>query len=401
MSDWGYLNARLRGMKSRLLSAAEYEKLLQAADVRSLAEAVAATALRPALEAARIRHEGLEALEAAFKADFAAASRKVLAVSDGERRRLVAVLVRRWDVFNVKTVLRAKHSGASPVELLRATVPAGELDTVSLQELAAVPGVKEVADLLATWGSPLAEPLVESLDAYQGDGNLVRLELALDRAYFAEAARVTAGPGRNKRLVGGALRAEIDLANIMAKVRLVLDDIDTFVESDEERRERLKRERREADRKALLHPRAERPRATVPWGRKVPQGREQLPAPRIQEAFVPGGAETGGKNLAALLRCRTMGELLAFIARTSYGRLVSADMRETERIPDLAAFERALEAELIRRNSRLYRREDVGAALAVSYLWLKHTEYVNLRVISRGKEFHVPEGVLRGELVLP
>lgn len=401
MPDWGYVNARLRGMKTRLITAAEYEKMLKAADLRDLAAFVATTGIKPALEAAQIRHEGLEALEAAFKSDFTAACRKVLSMSEGEQKKLIGILLRRWDVFNVKTILRGKHSNTSPVELLRTVVPAGEFDALALQEMASQPGVKEVVDLLATWGSPLAEPLVENLEAYFSDKNLLRLELALDKFQFTRALKETAGPGSNKRLVRELLRSEIDLANIMAKIRLVIDDIDTFVESEEEKTARLKREKEEARKKrARERRRAARPKALSPRRKRESlRERPKPPLPPIQSHFLPGGAQTGDKNLVSLLRCKNMGEILAFLSSSGYGEFISADMRELESIPDIAAFERALEARLIRRSIVLYRRQPIGVAMAISYLWMKYTEFVNLRIISRGKEFNIPESVLRSELV--
>ncbi len=398
MPDYGYLNARLRGMKTCLLSGQEYEKMLTVPGLKELTEVLATTSLKKSLEVALIRYGGLEALEVAAKADFAAACRKVLSISEGEQKKLVAAILRRWDVFNIKTVLRGKHSHTSPVEMLRNVVPAGDLDTLALQEMTAQPGVREVVDLLATWGSPLAEPLVESLEGYTFDKHLVRLELALDRASFAATLREAAGPGPNARLVRSMARAQIDIANLMAKIRLVLDDVDTFVETKEERLARERREREEARRKAMRRPRVVKPRALSPR-RKSPAFRERPPLPPIQDYFLPGGEETGGDRLVALLRTRTMGDLLAFLEETSFDRFVSADMRELESIPDLAAFERSLEADLIRRMTSLYRREPIGIAMAISYLWMKHTEFINLRILTRGKEFGIPDHILRSELV--
>lgn len=390
MPDYGYLNARLHGMKSRLLSWAEYEKLLKAQGIGELTEMIGKTLLRPFLEKALVRLEGEAALEEAFKGDFVQASRKVLKVSEGEQRKLVRILLGRWDVFNVKTVLRGKHGGVSPQETYNSLIPAGELDTGALKSLADQPGVKEVVDLLATWGFSLAEPLVDNLDAYHHDFNLVRLELALDKAYFAGALRATRGRGSDDRLVREFLGSLIDIANVMAKVRLTMEDISTWVETKEEK---AAREKKEAARRRV---RAARPK--IRREARQLSARERYPLPAIQDYFIQGGLETGGPGLEKLLRLRNMGKLLAFVSRTSFGHLVSAEMLELEKIPDTAAFERSMEMELIKRCTGLHRREPMGIAMAISFLWMKYNELVNLRIIGRGKEFNIPDNVLRNEL---
>ncbi len=399
MPDYGYLNARLRGMKTHLVTDGEYDRMLKAADVRELIEIAGRTVLKPALDTALIRYSGLEALESAIRADFAAHCRKVLSISEGRQRTLVGILLQRWDIFNVKTVLRGKHAHASPVEMSVTVVPAGELDTAALDELSALPGVGEAVDLLATWGWSLAEALVEQLAAYLADKNLVRLELALDRAYFDRALKETSGLPPNNRLVRNLLRAEIDVANIMAKIRLLIDDISTFVETREEKSVREKRERAEKKRLEELGrvkpPKPEHPRARP----SPPVSSARKPPPPIQDFFIPGGLELGGTKLVEMLRLKSMGDMLTYLSSTSFARFVSVDMTELETIPDLSAFERSLEADLVRKMAALYRREPIGIAMAVSYLWMKFTEFNNLRIIGRGKEFGIPENIIRDELV--
>ncbi len=74
-------------------------------------------------------------------------------------------------------------------------------------------------------------------------------------------------------------------------------------------------------------------------------------------------------------------------------------MLELEAIPDLPAFERTLEADLVRRAAHRYRQEPVGVAMAFSFLFMKYAESLDLRVIARGKEFGMPAQVLKGEMI--
>ncbi len=402
MPDEGYLNARIRGMKTRLLTGADFDRLLATPDDATLMAALAGTQLRPQLDRALVRQAGTDAVVAAVNADFATICRKVLSIGEKDQRNLLGVILRRWDAFNLKTVLRGKHAALSPVEIMRAVIPAGEFDATALQEMSSQPGVREVVDLLATWRSPLAEPLVDTLRAYLYDKSLLRLELALDRAVFAEGLERTRGPWRNRRLVREYLREEIDLANIMAKIRLVIDEIDTFVETPAETKARLKEEKlrlKEERRKEAA--KLVRPKPPQVIRKRAPERpkEERFAPPPIQQSFIPGGLATADEHLTEMLRCRTMGELLRFLAGTSYGKFISADMLELEAIADLPAFERTLESDLVRRAAHRYRREPVGVAMAFSFLFMKYAESLDLRVIARGKEFGMPAQVLKGEMI--
>jgi V/A-type H+-transporting ATPase subunit C len=400
MVDHGYLYARLRGMKSHLLTGQDYQRLVAAPGLKEVMEILNGTPLKSSLETALIRYQGIQALEAAVLGDYAEACRTVLRSSRGEERVLVGILLGRWDVFNVKTLLRARGGTGSPADPGPSLVPAGELDHTALAELARQQDARGISDLLATWGSPLADPLVENLDAALAERSTLRLELALDRWYFARAGKETAKPGRDRRLVGEALRREIDVVNIMAKVRLVLDELDTPPESGEPPPAPAAPGRPlPADRRARGPTTLPRARAPRPWqeGRGGP--RDRPAPPPLASFFIPGGAETGGDRLKDLLRCHSMGDLIRFIASTSLGRHLDARMRELETIPDPATFQRDLERDLALWSIRLYRREPPNMAMAVSYLALRLVQLVNLRILCRGKEFGMPPEVLAQELV--
>jgi V/A-type H+-transporting ATPase subunit C len=401
MPDYGYLNARLRGMKTRLLVSGEYETMLRAGSIRELVEIVHRGRLKPDLDRALVRYQGIEALEEAFRSDFIKGCRKVLAISEKGQKKLIREILRRWDVFNIKTVLRGTHAAVASDTISRSLIPAGELDELALAELAQQPGVKEVVDLLATWDFYLAEPLVENLEGFFFDHNLIRLELGLDRAYFKKGLRATIGPGKNRRLVNELLRSEIDIANIMAKIRLIPDEIDTYVETKKEKSERKKKEKAEARQKKREAKKTLQKPKPPPLKKKEPPPptrEEKHPLPPVQDYFIPGGKELGGQKLDDLLRVKSMEKLFSLLSETSFRKFISAEMIELERIPDLGAFERSIEVDLTGRLARLYRREPIGIAMAISYIWMKYNQLVNLRLISRGKEFSIPANVLRGEM---
>ncbi|HLA38150.1 MAG TPA: V-type ATPase subunit, partial [Candidatus Brocadiales bacterium] len=184
MDDYGYLAARIRGMKGRLLPGDFFQGLLEQKELMKVADSLLSSPYGEDMSVALAGESGLLAVEKALRRNLYRVFRKVLQMCSEEPRRLLRVLLGKWDVYNIKTVLRGKQRGLPAQEVLLALVPAGELDEPKLQELLNQPDVKAVIDTLATWLSPFAPPLVGAFPEYLEKGHLAVLEKALDRYYF-------------------------------------------------------------------------------------------------------------------------------------------------------------------------------------------------------------------------
>ena len=127
MSDYDYLNARVRGMSTELLAGEFYEQVLGLVDGHHPHR-------RPAghrLCAVRPRGAGDMTRRPASRAPSrphcgrtrSPCSRGSWQRAPPEPRRLLALQLNRWDVVNVVTLLRCRWAGAGPHEALAAVVP--------------------------------------------------------------------------------------------------------------------------------------------------------------------------------------------------------------------------------------------------------------------------------------
>jgi V/A-type H+-transporting ATPase subunit C len=181
-ADYGYINARVRGMKSKLLGAEFYAGALEATDFRAFLSALAQSPYVRELEEAQARYEGLKALDDALSRNFYHAARSILNFSDGKPHKLISLLLLRYDLNNIKAIARAQHAGRSVEEAQEVFFPAGELKPVVLENAASAPDMTAAAQALSA--SPLKSAFLKAAQAYQTDGDLYQLELALDKAYF-------------------------------------------------------------------------------------------------------------------------------------------------------------------------------------------------------------------------
>ncbi|MDR7561693.1 MAG: V-type ATPase subunit [Armatimonadota bacterium] len=340
MPDFPYINARVRAMHSRLLDSAHLEELLAIPTLEEFVTALAQTPYGPHLQEALTRYAGLRAVDEALARNFHQATTRILSFADGRARELIEVVLMRWDVANLRAILRGKHAGRPAEAIIGALLPAGALSEVALRELAAAADVPGVVGALSAQEHPLAPALAEGLADYRERGDLLVLELRLDRFYAAYGLRRAAGRGHSAAVLRRVLQAEIDATNVKTALKL---------------------------QQASLGP-DERARFYIPGGRLVDE--------RLFLAL--SDPATADQGLAGL-------RLQGFPVRGPVG--------------DLAAFERDLDLALLRVQAGLYRGDPLEIDIVIGYLAQKYNEVVNLRLIARGKALGIPRERVRQEMV--
>jgi V/A-type H+/Na+-transporting ATPase subunit C len=250
MADYGYLNARVRGLRTRLLPSGFVDGVLADGSFQAFVNALSQTAYAPDLEAARGATPGpgvsLAAVDRALASNFQTTARSLLRFAEDEARTLLGLLLRRYDVASLKAVARAFHAGkagearedagAARVDagearvdavdaVMAATHLAGELDTATLRAMAGARDLPAAAQALVVAGHPLAEEFRAAVAQYVREPDLLALELRLDQAHYAsvrEGAREAGAPEPFREY----LALEIDAANLLTAVKLRGRDLD-------------------------------------------------------------------------------------------------------------------------------------------------------------------------------
>jgi V/A-type H+-transporting ATPase subunit C len=346
--DWGYTNARIRGMKSRLLDHHMLDTLILQPDLESLIGELEKTPYRDDIVAARGKYTGLPCIEHALRDNFTRTFRKILGfVRQEEAEQYITIFLHRWDVQNLKTILRGKNIHVTNEEILECLVPAGELDEATLTELVRQQDARAVIDLLATWRIPYAKPLTEGFPAFAKSGDLSVLECLLDQYYYRNALDTVKAPSANNAMIREILGIEIDVLNLRTVLRMINDQVS--------------------------------PEDAAPF-------------------LVEGGREFDPKKLDHLLRLHSSDEVIAAIGTTQY-RFLGTAREPGIRTRKISAIERDLERFLVRQGVGLFRRDPLSVASLIAYFWAKYNEITNIRIISRCKTADFPVENLREELV--
>jgi V/A-type H+-transporting ATPase subunit C len=102
-------------------------------------------------------------------------------LGDTRSLRLLRAILGFADAWSLKTILRGVEHNEPPARLRALLAPTLELGDPELAELAAQRGARAVINVLASWQSPFAAPLLEAVRAARGAVDLPALESALDR----------------------------------------------------------------------------------------------------------------------------------------------------------------------------------------------------------------------------
>jgi V/A-type H+-transporting ATPase subunit C len=348
-TDAGYANARLRGMRSNLLPRAFYDRLMDSADVGQAIKELMGTDYAADLEAELVHGRTAAVIDGALKDNMVRAYRKVLSFLHPSARTLLSTLLGRWDVFNIKTVLRGVHNSVPMEEIKKSFFPAGYLSEGDLEALAQFEDVGAVINTMAMWGLVYAAPLRKAFPSYTKDNDLAPLELALDQQYTAWASSRLVGGSADVEIASRILGMQIDTSNLVMVFRLLKADVG---------------------------------------------------ATQAEKYFLDGGRVIRRDLFLELARMSDVDEVLDRLKRTQYsGALDEAALRYLES-NSITVFERALEEQLMRRALMAGVKDPHGVGVAIAYLYGKQNEITNLRIVVKGVSVGMPADRVREELIL-
>jgi V/A-type H+-transporting ATPase subunit C len=132
----------------------------------------------------------------------------------------VAILLRAYDVHNLKTILRGSSKQATLDEITAALLPVGELSFALLSRLARAPDPRAATDMMVSMRLPMAQPLLELRSEHPG-ADIFEMELTLDQWHFRHACAYVERSFCSNGLLSSAMEVEADLTNLLTALRFV------------------------------------------------------------------------------------------------------------------------------------------------------------------------------------
>ena len=339
--NYAYVTARVRAKKNQLLTPDQYPKLL-ARDASEIARALQEGQYKAEIDELAARYRGAELVERATRLNLGRTYSQVQGFATGELALTIGAYLARYDVANLKTILRGKFAGASADDILNETIPAGLLSP-RLPELARQESIEAVVEALH--GTPFHRILAPRVEG-RALASLVEVENALDHGYYETlVASVPAGGRANKAFLAW-VRNEIDVVNLKTMFRLRFARV-------------------------------------TDW----------------EPYFVQGGHEVTRESAQRLVR-GTDEEAIAEVSTLSVAPEVVEATRASVAAGTVNAVAGALERELTRDAADFSHRAPLSVLPVVDFILRKKVEADNLRAIAYGKQTGLPPSTIEELLIL-
>jgi V/A-type H+-transporting ATPase subunit C len=322
---------------------------MDAPDLHYLIQELLQTEYEADLEEALLKGRGAAEVSEALRSNLVRTYRKVFGFLNEEARDICGTLLGRWDVFNVKTILRGKHVHLSAGEIGEGLLPVGALSQVDLDGLLAQSDIRGVVDTASTWELPQAPAMREGYAEYQRTGELADFELALDRYYAEWASMRLARRNRNYAMARRILGMQVDILNLVMVFRTA---------------------------------------------------RENLEPTETATYFLQGGSDVDFDLYQSLTALSDVDEILDRLRATHFGTVLDDAALHYLETTSVASFERALEEYFTRKVIAVGGTDPLGVGIPLAYLWGKENEVTNVRIITKGKAIGIPAERTRRELIL-
>lgn len=337
IKDYAYITARVRARKRRLLRREDYQKLLKMS-LEEIARFLGETEYREEIEELSHKYSGVELIERALNLNLSKTYRNLIEISSGEANMLIREYLRRWDIWNLRSLLRGKRIGGDPEEIKSLFVIAGELDEGFLNTLAEMRSIDEIIEALGR------TRYYEVLKRHE-EMHWRELEDELERKYYEELVGLLEEERtEDRRLLLRIIRREIDIKNIMTLLRLKKDEVE----------------------------------------------------PRdIEHHLIPSGEELTETELKRLLNM-SYDEILRAIGDYSYGKILGESAEKTS----LTVIETKLEKYLGEFTQKLSYYYPLSILPVIGYIISKRHETRNLQLIARGRSLGVSQERIEEGLVI-
>lgn len=220
--NYAYTVSRVKAKKAKLLKEEDYNKMLQLS-VPEISRYISEAGFQKEVVDLASKYDGINLVEHATYANMAKVFSSILGSSQGELKTMVASYLKRWDIWNLKVILRGKSYGLDAESIKDDLVPAGSLKMEDLEKLVSYDSLE---DLLTNYARMAGIPQQELVSVYKNSTNGVgEVEDYLDKYYYISLLSSINPTSRPGRMFQDYVRMEIDAKNLETILKLKAEGV--------------------------------------------------------------------------------------------------------------------------------------------------------------------------------
>ncbi len=340
--NYPYVTARVKAKRALLLPKDTYDRLLLM-EVPEIARFLGEREYKAEMLALGARYSGVDLIENAVTRNLAKVYNQIYEFSEGSLRTMVGQYLDRYDLENIKAIVRSKVYGATPDEVFDDLVPAGSFSEDFLRELVDMTSLDEVFKALE--GTIYATAFAALKKKPAEVANWAEWEDRVSRLYYADLLAAIPPSTEANRFMRQFVKREIDIVNLKTLLRA--------------------------------------------WDAK---------AKFTREIFLDGGDELDMESLHEMVSLDKPA-LLKRLAEYSFYEDISGALETIDETGTGALMRRVEKLHLLEA-ARYAHLQPLSILPILDYIVLKDREVQNIRIIARGKESGLSNEVLRDLLVV-
>ena len=209
-----YTYVRTTVMRTLLIPKQDYNKLLKMS-ISEISNYLGQTQYKKEIDELGVEFSGIELVEQALKKNFIHTIEKLKRISPKSFNYLIDAYLMKYDIENIKTMIRGKAAKLSFEELQKLLFPVGVLSITDLQTMWKKENTEEMV-------KSLPEPLNLFHEKYKriDDKKLINVETSLDHFYFQQILEFAKRIPRQGALFKEFLFEIINTTNLLTYLRL-------------------------------------------------------------------------------------------------------------------------------------------------------------------------------------
>ena len=341
--NYAYIVARVKSKKASLLKDDAYSKMLMMS-LPEISRFISESGYQKEITELTGKYSGVDLIEHATYINMARLFRSVLDSSEGDLKEMIASDLKRWDIWNLKVILRGRSYGVTADEIKEDLVPAGVLDLERLEKLMSF---ETDEDILAAY-QKMTEVAIPSdvLTKYKEDRNIAVIEDCLDKIYYEKLLLSIDPSSRAKRLFQDFIRNEIDITNLETILKLK---------------------------------------------------KENVPGDVILSYVVPGGKLIDKKLAAQLANAESVSAMAGDLSQLEFYEDIKDALDDAKPLREIVAALNKYHVSQANTFSHLY---PLSVIPVIDFMIHKENEVNNIRIIARGLESGLDKEVIKGLLVV-
>ena len=342
--NYAYAVARVKAKKAGLMGNDAYQKMLLMS-LPEISRFISESGYAKEITELTGKFDGINLIEHATYMNMARLLKGILDSTTGELHDTLAADLERWDIWNLKVILRGKSFGIDADSIREDLVPAGNLDSVSLDKLISLESEEDVLNQYGKMNNTVIPQSV--IEAYKEQGNLAPIEDFLDKHHYERLLTSIDPSSRPTRLYQDFIRKEIDITNIETILKLKMEGVHGEV---------------------------------------------------VMKYFISGGKDIDKKLATQLANAETVSAAVNDLAQLDfYDDIKEALDAEANSLRDIVAGMKKYKMKMTKSFSHLY---PLSIIPIIDYMIHKENEVNNIRIIARGIESGLDKDTINGLLVI-